>query len=256
MVFGRILASVGIGGTKVDTRILEPYLSPGGYLRGTINLLGGSVDQTIERIDLSLETYAKRDLGESESQEEVLIAKESVVGSLEVRAGQSLEIPFEVPVPLDIPLNNIFNQDLPIAISLRTHVHLAKAVDSGDRDPLRVIPHPAQELVLDAMSRLGFYMHKVDIEMGQIQGARLPYFQEIEFLPGANYFGRLDEVELTFVMRPYDMDVILEVDRKAHGFGFHAFLGGNDDQIRGFRVAYEDAESTDFERLISQALLV
>lgn len=256
MVFGRILASVGIGGTKVDTRIFDSYLTPGGYLRGTVNLLGGSVDQLIERIDLSLETYAKEEVEDSVTQREVVIGVETVVGALQVRAGQSLEIPFEVRMPLDTPLNSIFNQDLSIPISLRTHVHLAKAVDSGDRDPLRIIPHPAQEQVLDAMSRLGFYLHKVDIEFGQIQGARLPFFQEIEFLPGANYFGRLDEVEVTFVMRPNDMDVILEVDRKARGFGFHAFLGGHDDQIRGFRVAYDEIEQTDFERLISQALLV
>ncbi len=256
MVFGRILASVGIGGTKVDTKIFDTYLTPGSYLRGTINLTGGAVEQTIEKIELSLETYAKQEGEEGNVQHEVCILRETVLGTLQVQAGQFLEIPFEISVPLDTPVNHVFNQNLPISIALRTHVHIAKAVDSGDRDPLWIIPHPAQEQVLEAMSRLGFYLHKIVCEVGQIAGARLPFFQEIEFLPGANFFGRLDEVEITFVMRERDMDVILEVDRKTRGIGFHAFLGSHDDQIRGFRVAYEELAQTDFERLISQTLLI
>lgn len=254
MVLSRILASVGIGGAKVDTRISNPNLSPGGLLRGTVNLQGGNADQAIERIDISLETYAKQEVGDGEAQQNVVIGAEAVAHSVQIKAGQTMEIPFEVRVPWDTPINRLYGQDMPLSIFLRTHVHLANAVDSGDRDPVSVSPLPAQQYVLDAMRRLGFRLHKVDVEVGQIQGARLPFFQEIEYLPGSNYFGRLEEVEVTFVNRPYDMDVIFEVDRRARGF--HAFLGGHDDQIRIFRVAYEDAERTDFERLIERTLLV
>lgn len=254
MVFGRILASVGIGGAKVDTKISNPNLSPGGLLRGTVNLQGGSVDQAIERIDIALETYAKQEVGDGETQQNVVIGAETVAPALQIKAGQTMEIPFEVRIPLDTPLNRIYGQEMPVTIFLRTHVHLANAVDSGDKDPVWVSPLPAQQFVLDAMRRLGFRLHKVDVEYGQIQGARLPFFQEIEFLPGSDYFGRLGEVEVTFVNRPYDMDVIFEVDRRARGF--RSLLGGHDDQIRVFRVAYDEAERTDFERLIQHTLQV
>jgi len=254
MVFSRILASVGIGGAKVDTRIANPNLSPGGVLRGTVNLQGGSVDQAIERIDIALETYARQKVGDGEAQQTVVVGAETVAPALQIKANQTMEIPFEVRVPWDVPLNRIFNQDMPISIFLRTHVHLANAVDSGDRDPVNVSPLPAQQFVLDAMRRLGFRLKKVDVEYGQIKGARLPFFQEIEFVPGENYIGRLEEVEVTFINRPHDMDVIFEVDRRARGFS--AFLGGHEDQIRVFRVAYQEASRTDFERLIERTLLV
>ncbi|HYX32313.1 MAG TPA: sporulation protein [Oligoflexus sp.] len=254
MVFGRILASVGIGGAKVDTKISNPNLSPGGMLRGTVNLLGGAVDQAIERIDIALETYAKREVNDGETQLSVVIGAETVASAFQIRAGQTLEIPFEVRVPWDIPLNYLYQQDMPVSIFLRTHVHLANAVDSGDRDPVRVSPLPAQQLVLDAMARMGFRLTKVDVEYGQITGARLPFFQEIEFRPGSNYAGRFNEVEVTFVNRPQDMDVILEVDRRARGF--QAFLGGHEDQIRRFRVAYADAERTNFETMIERTLFM
>lgn len=254
MVWSRILASVGIGGAKVDTKIFKPNISPGGVLRGTVNLQGGAVDQAIERIDVALETYARQSVGDGEVQQCVVIGSETVAPTLQIKANQTMEIPFEVRVPWDVPLNRIFNQDLPLAIFLRTHVHLANAVDSGDRDPLNVSPLPAQQYVLDAMRRLGFRLLKVDVEYGQIQGARLPFFQEIEFVPGSNYIGRLEEVEISFVNRAHDMDVIFEVDRRTRGVS--AFLSGREDQIRVFRVAYEDANQTDFERLIERTLLV
>jgi sporulation-control protein len=254
MVFGRILASVGIGGTKVDTKISNPNLLPGGLMRGTVNLQGGSVDQAIERIDIALETYAKQEVGDGESQQNVVIGVETVAPALKIKAGQTLEIPFEVRVPWDTPLNRLYGYDVPVSIYLRTHVHLANAVDSGDKDPLWISPLPAQQQVLDAMRRLGFRLHKVDVEYGQIQGARLPFFQEIEFYPGSDYFGRLEEVEVTFINRAYDMDVIFEVDRRARGF--RSMFGGHDDQIRFFRVAYDEADRTDFERLIQHTLQV
>jgi sporulation-control protein len=254
MVFGRILASVGIGGAKVDTRISNPNLSPGGLMRGTVNLQGGSVDQAIERIDIALETYARQEVGDGETQQNVVIGVETVAPALKIKAGQTLEIPFEVRIPWDAPLNRIYGHEMPITVFLRTHVHLANAVDSGDKDPLWISPIPAQQYVLDAMRRLGFRLHKVDVEVGQIQGARLPFFQEIEFHPGSNYFGRLDEVEVTFINRAYDMDVIFEVDRRARGF--RSLFGGHDDQIRVFRVAYDEADRMDFEGLIQQTLQV
>jgi sporulation-control protein len=254
MVFGRILASVGIGGAKVDTRISNPNLTPGGLMRGTVNLQGGSVDQAIERIDIALETYAMQEVGDGEARKEVVIGAETVAPALQIKAGQTLEIPFEVRIPWDTPLNRIFGQDMPVSVFLRTHVHLANAVDSGDKDPVWVNPLPAQQYVLDAMRRLGFRLHKVDVEYGQVSGARLPFFQEIEFLPGTNYFGRLGEVEVTFVNRPFDMDVIFEIDRRARGF--RSLFGGHDDEIRYFRVAYDEAERADFERMIQQTLRV
>ncbi|WP_141735210.1 sporulation protein [Oligoflexus tunisiensis] len=252
MVLNRILASVGISGTKVDTRISNPNLTPGGLLRGTVNLLGGAADQAIERIDIALETYAKQEVGDGETRQTVVIGAEAVASALQIKAGQTMEIPFEVRVPWDTPLNRLHGHDMPLSVYLRTHVHLANAVDSGDKDPVWVSPLPAQGMVLDAMQRLGFRLHKVDVEYGQIRGARLPFFQEIEYLPGPNYYGRLNEVEVTFINRPLDMDVIFEVDHRARGF--RSMFGGHDDEIRSFRVAYEDAQRTDFERMIERAL--
>jgi sporulation-control protein len=252
MVLGRILASVGISGAKVDTIISNPNLSPGGMLQGTVNLLGGSADQAIERIDIALETFARREVGDGETQQMVVIGAETVAPALQIKAGRTMEIPFEVRIPWDTPVNRIYGRDTTLPIYVRTHVHLANAVDSGDKDPVWVSPLPAQAMVLDAMQRLGFRLHKVDVEYGQIRGARLPFFQEIEYLPGPNFEGRLNEVEVTFINRPHDMDVIFEVDHRARGF--RAMFGEREDEIRSFRVAYDDAPRTDFESMIQSAL--
>lgn len=146
MVFDRLLASVGIGGTKVDTKLSNPSVIPGGFIRGTVNLQGGTVDQTIERIDVALEAIAKHEVGDGVSHLPVVIWTEIVAPRMEIKAGKLMELPFQFLVPMDTPLNRINDYDTPVEIFLRTHVHLANAVDSGDKDPVTVSPLPAQKI--------------------------------------------------------------------------------------------------------------
>lgn len=253
MVFDRLLASVGIGGAKVDTRLSNPSVTPGAFIRGTVNLQGGSVDQTIERIDVALEAIASHEVGDGVSHLPVVIGSETVALRMEIKAGKLMELPFQIQVPMDTPLNRINGYDTPVEIFLRTHVHLANAVDSGDKDPVTISPLPAQRAVFDAMARLGFRIKKVDVEYGQIRGSRLPFFQEIEYAVGSNYLHQFQEIEITFLNREFDMDVIFEIDRRARGI--QVFMGGPDDAIRALTVNYSQVQDIDFEDLIERTIL-
>ncbi|CAM5291274.1 hypothetical protein SALBM311S_09424 [Streptomyces alboniger] len=100
-------------------------------------------------------------------------------------------------------------------IGVSTELEIARAVDSGDLDPVNVHPLPAQKAILDAFIQLGFRFKNADMERGLIRGTRqrLPFYQEIEFLPPQQYRG-LNQVELSFVADANAMDVILEMDKK------------------------------------------
>ena len=70
-------------------------------------------------------------------------------------------------------------------IGVTTELEIARAVDSGDLDPINVHPLPAQQAILDAFIQLGFRFKSADMERGHIRGTRqrLPFYQEIEFFP-------------------------------------------------------------------------
>ena len=100
-------------------------------------------------------------------------------------------------------------------IGVTTELEIARAVDSGDLDPINVHPLPAQQAILDAFVQLGFRFKSADLERGHIRRTRqrLPFYQEIEFYPPQQYRG-LNQVELTFVADDREMDVVLEMDKK------------------------------------------
>jgi sporulation-control protein len=253
MVFKRLLASVGIGNASVDTVLSNPVLIPGDVLQGVITMRGGTVDQQIDRIDLSLETQADRESDDIEYKESVSLFRESISSQLSLKAGTVTELPFQIRIPYDTPINRALGFDLRIPISLRTHVHIAGAVDASDRDPVVVEPNPAQARILDAMRNLSCRLYKADLDFGHIPGSRLPFFQELEFYAGPNYARFINEIELTFVARENDMDVILEMDKKTSGLARMAYTSF--DEVRGFRVSYHNYRDQDWESVIENLLM-
>ena len=68
--FKKALASIGIGGAKVDTVLENPELQPGDTLKGVIKMMGGKVDQPVDRVYLELLTEVRK--GEVEALDELI----------------------------------------------------------------------------------------------------------------------------------------------------------------------------------------
>ena len=134
-------------------------------------------------------------------------------------------------------------------IGVTTELEIARALDSGDLDPVNVHPLPAQQAILDAFGQLGFGFRSADMERGHIRGTRqrLPFYQEIEFVPPQQYRG-LNQVELTFVADDREMDVILEMDKKP------GLFSEGSDSYRAFKVGLNDFQGTDWAAYLNQWL--
>lgn len=52
-MFKQLLASVGIGASKIDTQLQSNQCAPGGRLQGQIQIQGGAVAQQINGFDLA-----------------------------------------------------------------------------------------------------------------------------------------------------------------------------------------------------------
>jgi len=222
VIFKRMLGAFGVGAPSVDTVLATPRVQPGGLLSGEVRIKGGDFDADIEYISLGLVTRAESEHGEGEQSGLVEFHRVQVSGPFRLRTAEERTVPFQIPVPWEAPITEIAGQHLHgMGMGVRTELAIAAAVDKGDMDPVSIAPLASQEAVLRAFSQLGFHFKSADLEHGHLHGVsqQLPFYQEIEFYPPAQYSGQINEVELTFVASPGGLDIIVEADKRTGGYG-------------------------------------
>ncbi|MFD2611001.1 sporulation protein [Paenibacillus gansuensis] len=207
----RMLASIGIGNAKVDTRLAASKLTPGDQVEGTVFIQGGNVEQQVDSIYLHLLTQYIRESNDHKVTETAAIGKFKVAQRFTLMPNETKEIPFTFLLPLDTPVTI---GRTPVWI--RTGLDIESAVDPTDDDYVEILPHPYLLTVLEAADQLGFTLRKTTNEYNRRYG-NLPFVQEFEFYPGGAYRGRLDEIEMVFFLSSHGVEVLLEVDRRARG---------------------------------------
>ncbi|MBZ3902763.1 MULTISPECIES: sporulation protein [Streptomyces] len=250
MGFKRLLASLGAGGASVETVLTEVNVVPGGVVQGEVRIQGGSVDQQIEALSVGLQAKVEVEGQDAEYKQDIEFTKQRLGGAFELKAGAVHVVPFGLEIPWETPVTTIQGQPLRgMNIGVTTELEIARAVDSGDLDPINVHPLPAQQALLDAFIQLGFRFKNADMERGHIRGTRqkLPFYQEIEFYPPQQYHG-LNQVELSFVADEREMDVVLEMDKKP------GLFSEGSDSFRSFKVGLHDYQNTDWAGYLNQWL--
>ncbi|MEI5523141.1 sporulation protein [Streptomyces brasiliscabiei] len=250
MGFKRLLASLGAGGASVETVLTEVNVVPGGVVQGEVRIQGGSVDQQIEALSVGLQAKVEVEGQDAEYKQDIEFTKQRLGGAFELKAGAVHVVPFGLEIPWETPVTTIQGQPLRgMNIGVTTELEIARAVDSGDLDPINVHPLPAQQALLDAFIQLGFRFKNADMERGHIRGTRqkLPFYQEIEFYPPQQYHG-LNQVELSFVADEREMDVVLEMDKKP------GLFSEGSDSFRSFKVGLHDYQNTDWAAYLNQWL--
>ncbi|MFJ4683646.1 sporulation protein [Streptomyces sp. NPDC091377] len=250
MAFKKLLASLGAGGASVETVLTETNVVPGGVVQGEVRIQGGSVNQQIEALSVGLQAKVEVETQDSEYKQDIVFTKVRLGGAFELEAGKVHTVPFGLEIPWETPITTLDGHPLPgMHIGVVTELEIARAVDSGDLDPVNVHPLPAQKAILDAFLQLGFRFKNADMERGSIRGTRqkLPFYQEIEFLPPQQYRG-LNQVEVSFVADSDAMDVVLEMDKKP------GLFSEGSDSFRSFKVGLNDFGSTDWGAYLNQWL--
>ncbi|MBL0778956.1 sporulation protein [Streptomyces albidoflavus] len=250
MAFKRLLASLGAGGASVETVLTEVNVVPGGVVQGEVHIQGGSVDQRIEGLSVGLQARVEVESGDQEYKRDIEFTKMRLGGEFQLEAEAMHTVPFGLEIPWETPITVFSGHQLPgMNIGVTTELAIARAVDSGDLDPVNVHPLPAQQAIIDAFGQLGFRFKHADMEQGHIRGTRqrLPFYQEIEFYPPAQYRG-LNQVELSFVADDRAMDVVLEMDKKG------GLFSEGSDTFRSFQVGLRDFQNTDWAGYLNQWL--
>ncbi|MDM4718066.1 sporulation protein [Micromonospora sp. WMMA1363] len=243
MVFKRLMQAMGVGGPSVETVLANPNCRPGGQLEGTVHVAGGDHPVDISYVALGLVTRVEVESGDNDYETTEEFHRQHITGSFRLEAGQRYDVPFRFDVPWETPLTELYGQHLRgMTMGLRTELEVARAVDKGDLDAVAVHPLPSQERILEAFLRLGFRFARADVERGHIYGVRqtLPFYQEIEFYPAPQYASGINQLEVTFVTDPHQIQVVLELDKRGG-----LFTEGRDAFGR-FSVDHVTADRTDW----------
>ncbi|MFC8620331.1 sporulation protein [Micromonospora purpureochromogenes] len=247
MVFKKMLSAFGVGGPSVDTVLANPNTRPGLTLDGQVNLVGGDAPANIEQITVGLVTRVEIEGGDTEYAGIMEFQRMAVSGPLQLAPKQQLSIPFQLPVPWETPITDVYGQRLHgMTMGLRTELAIARAVDKSDLDQVNIHPLPVHERILAAFQRLGFRFKHADLERGHVRGTQqtLPFYQEIEFFAAPQYAQAVTEVELTFVTSPHGVEVILECDKRG------GFLSAGHDAFGRYTVSHADADRVDWAQVV------
>ncbi|MCV6589421.1 MAG: sporulation protein [Marinobacterium sp.] len=224
-MFKKILASVGIGGAKVDTLVNTTEVQPGGKLPIEVVIMGGDVDQSISGINLALMTRIKFETEDGEGHRNHTLQRWQLDQVFEVEAGDRRVIPMELDIHPEVPLTALdchYNQS---RVWLQTGLEIDMALDADDVDPLLVVPTPTMAAIIQAAHNCGLHMFKADVEQGTVNApnfsSSLGCYQELEFRPH-NGFTTLNEVELTMVPREGGVHLLIEVDRMLRSDSYQA----------------------------------
>ncbi|KAA5830490.1 sporulation protein [Saccharopolyspora hirsuta] len=241
MVFKKLLGALGIGAPSVDTVLQQPYVHPGQNLAGEVRIAAGKQDIAVEHVALSFAAHVETGY---EDPVAVELHRAEIAGAFQLRGGEQKVIPFELPVPWDVPITNVRGMVLDgIGLGVHTELRIAEVASKSDLDPIAIEPLPAQAVVLDAIGQLGLQFHGTGLGHGRVPGVprELPFVQEIEFFPPPQYAGRLHDVWLTFVADADGLTVCLDAGKRS---GIPT--PGVEEDFGRFRVGHEEALTTDW----------
>jgi sporulation-control protein len=236
-MFNKILSRIGIGGTKVDTRLFKSEFSPGETMFGEVHLFGGSTEQDVARVFLEVVTKYQADIG----YEECVLLEHELTGPFRMLPGQEMVLPVEVWLPYETPLT--LGTD---SVSLRTVLDIRGAVDPGDRDPIEVIPTPLMQAVLDGLKALGFELQGFETRYAPHFERPVPFVQGLLHVPrGGEFLGAFDALSVMFEADDDGMTVLFGIDRRTRGLaGWFSSAADIDEHYIQLDVIPEDAERT------------
>jgi len=191
------------GGPTVQTELTVAQALPGSTLDGMVEVTGGAHRSQVGYIALVLCAKVHGSY--------VDFHRVDAVPGFTLNPGDHHTFAVTCHVPAETPPTLEGTE-----IGLRTELEIAFAVDRSDLDQVHIIANPAQRHILDCMGSMGFEMVSSRLEKGILEGVpqSLPFYQEIEFLPGPAHQRQLRKLEVTFVNTEERLHVVVELDRK------------------------------------------
>ncbi|MFP3916991.1 sporulation protein [Lysinibacillus telephonicus] len=235
--FNKMLASIGVGAARVDTKLEKSSFVAGETIRGEVEIYGGNIEQQIDAIYLTLYTTYIKEVDDNKYTAKAPVQQFRVSDPFVIQANETKIVPFTFNLPFDVPIT-VGKTEVWVA----TELDIRSGVDAQDRDYIEIRPSQLASRILEEVQQIGFRLRKAECEQASYKyRSRYPFLQEFEFVPvGGMFRGKLDELEIVFLSQTESSaEILMQVDRKARGFG-------------GFLAEALDADETHVRMTITQ----
>ncbi|HSO56759.1 MAG TPA: sporulation protein [Paenisporosarcina sp.] len=230
--FKKVLASVGVGNAKVDTKLHDSTFKVGEMISGVAEVVGGNTSQSIEAIYIKVYTTYEREANDKKYTDSIAIYSHKITEPFIVEQQEKKEFPFSFALPLNTPVTMGKTR-----VWLQTGLDIKNAIDPSDKDMIEIRPNAFIQAGLTAAQNLGLKLRKVDCEEApRAYRGTTKFVQEFEFVASSGPFrGKFDEIEFTFIAKGLDqVELLIQVDRRVRGVGslFSEALNMDESYIR------------------------
>jgi len=197
----KLLATLGVGGAKIDFVLRDANIRAGEESGGVIRVSPGSLNQRVDGIIFRL--IAQSRLEDRSVTTE--IERWKVAENFEIAAGaQQFEIPISYRIPPKSPISTPFTR-----LSLTTALDSDAVMDPSDVDRITVLPETRVQLVMDAFRQFGFRENSSD--SGRFNGR----WQEFEYVPVGARARHIKELDVIYDVRPDGVMLLVEAERRS-----------------------------------------
>ena len=131
--FNKILASVGVGNSKVDTKLSNSIFTAGNTISGVTEVTGGHTSQEIESIYLKVFTTYERESNDSKYTDSVAFFSYKLNEPFTIQKDEMKSFPFSFNLPLITPVTMGKTR-----VWIQTSLDIKNSVDPGDKDLIEI----------------------------------------------------------------------------------------------------------------------
>ncbi|AGT31669.1 sporulation protein SpoOM [Geobacillus genomosp. 3] len=131
MLLRKMMSRVGVGSAHVDLILNKSLWRQGETIQGIVHIYGGTVEQTVKRLDVEL---VQKTI-ENGKERDAVVAVIPAAGAFAIRPGEKKEIPFAYKIPDTLPLSRLGR-----SYRFITRLHIEDAVDTLDFDYVQILP--------------------------------------------------------------------------------------------------------------------
>jgi sporulation-control protein len=191
-----MLATFGEGSAEIDLRLDHHRYRAGEEIEGHFFLKGGTVEQQINGIEITLILTAR----DGKKGRRFPITAAPISSSFRLAPEKEKMISFSLRLPHTLPISGP-----EVSYHFSTRLDIPGGIDPIDTDPIEILPPEPLQFVFNALEELGF---KEQESSGAIDGQA----QEFAFSPTSTFLGTIEEVELLARVEKNGLRLFLEVD--------------------------------------------
>ncbi|HZG70001.1 MAG TPA: sporulation protein, partial [Chondromyces sp.] len=192
-MFKKIMAKIGVGSAKIDLILPQSAYMMGDTVAGELVIQGGAVDQSINKIDIDfiIQIHTSKQIHQQ------VIQKIPFPEAFTIHASERKALPFSFTIPQDVLVSGS-----KVSYLFKTNLDIAGGIDSGDHDPIQILPPKRLDHLISAFEELGF---RESHDSRSFDG----YTQEFEFFPTSFLRGQVNEVEFAAALEEDQIRVLL-----------------------------------------------